>query len=233
MKEIKRMAVLPQCAKCSETYCQRMPRTAVNIDELPSFCPMRTSEDAIATASRKYELDRVKRIYVPATITEKEAYEQVRGVRMAVRPRIKELIEFGRLIHAERIGIAFCAGLRDEAARITRVLEKAGFAVASILCKCGGVDKTKLGVAKEHKIGRASNFEAGCNPVLQAEILNEARTDINVIVGLCVGHDMLFAMHSKAPVTTLIVKDRLTGHNPVIALYSDYHKGIVEAQKRI
>jgi uncharacterized metal-binding protein len=53
-----------------------------------------------------------------------------------------------------------------------------------------------------------------------------------VIVGLCLGHDMLFTMNSKAPVTTLIVKDRLLGHNPVIALYSNYHKDIIESQKR-
>jgi uncharacterized metal-binding protein len=100
------------------------------------------------------------------------------------------------------------------------------------LCKCGGIDKTKLGVAKEYKIGSASRFEAGCNPVLQAQLLNDAGTDINVIVGLCIGHDMLFTMNSKAPVTTLIVKDRLLGHNPVIALYSDYHKDVIESQKR-
>jgi uncharacterized metal-binding protein len=151
---------------------------------------------------------------------------------MAVRPRIKELIEFGKLIHARTIGLAFCAGMRDEAARIVNVLEKSGFAVASVLCKCGGIDKTELGVAKEYKIGNAARFEAGCNPVLQAQLLNDAETDINVIVGLCVGHDMLFTMNSKAPVTTLIVKDRLLGHNPVIALYSDYHKDVIESQKR-
>jgi uncharacterized metal-binding protein len=43
---------------------------------------------------------------------------------------------------------------------------------------------------------------------------------------------MLFTMTSKAPVTTLIVKDRLLGHNPVIALYSNYHKQIAESQRR-
>ena len=36
-------------------------------------------------------------------------------------------------------------------------------------------------------------------------ILNEVGTDLNVIVGLCVGHDIAFTQHSKAPVTTLIV----------------------------
>jgi uncharacterized metal-binding protein len=199
---------------------------------LPKFCPIKASANTIKSVTEKYKQDKVRKIYIPATITEKEAYEWVRGVCMAVRPRIKELIEFGKLINARTIGIAFCAGMRDEASRIVKVLEKSGFAVASVMCKCGGVDKTKLGVAKKYKIGDASKFEAACNPVLQAQLLNDAGTDINVIIGLCLGHDILFTMNSKAPVTTLIVKDRLLGHNPVIALYSNYHKEIVESQKR-
>ncbi|NLB83780.1 MAG: metal-binding protein, partial [Synergistaceae bacterium] len=28
--------------------------------------------------------------------------------------------------------------------------------------------------------------------------------------------------HSKAPVTTFVVKDRVLGHNPVAVLYSEY-----------
>jgi uncharacterized metal-binding protein len=209
-----------------------MPLEKINKDVLPEHCPMKTSKELITSVIEKYALDDVKRIYVPATVTEKEVYESVRGVRMAVRPRIKELIEFGKLVNAQKIGIAFCAGMRDEAARIVKVLEGSGFAVASVLCKCGGVDKTRLHVAKEFKIGDPLEFEASCNPVLQAQLLNNAETDINVIVGLCLGHDMLFTMNSKAPVTTLIVKDRLLGHNPVIALYSDYHKDIIKSQKR-
>jgi uncharacterized metal-binding protein len=89
------------------------------------------------------------------------------------------------------------------------------------------VDKSELGVPPEYKIIDPEKFEAGCNPLLQAELLNKAKTDINVIIGLCVGHDMLFTMNSQAPVTTLIVKDRFTGHNPVISLYTKYHKNIV------
>jgi uncharacterized metal-binding protein len=226
------MAILPQCAKCSNTFCQRTPVDEVKKSDLPKFCPMKINETTIKAVTKRYGQESVSKIYVPATVTEKEAYELVRGVCMAVRPRIKELIEFGKLVHARTIGLAFCAGMRDEAARIVKVLEKSGFAVASVLCKCGGIDKTELGVAKKYKIGSASKYEAGCNPVLQAQLLNDAGTDFNVIVGLCIGHDMLFAMNSKAPVTTLIVKDRLLGHNPVIALYSDYHKDIVESQKR-
>jgi uncharacterized metal-binding protein len=58
-----------------------------------------------------------------------------------------------------------------------------------------------------------------CNPILQAKTLNEEHTELNVVIGLCVGHDSLFYKYSEAPVTTLVVKDRVLGHNPVAALY--------------
>ena len=226
------MSFIPRCAKCPVAYCTSAPMERISKDALPVNCPMKTSPETIAKSVERYRDDDVSRLYVPATITEKEAYHVVRGVRMAVRPRIKELIEFCRLLKIERIGIAFCAGLRDEAARLSNILEDQGFVIASALCKCGGVDKTLMGVTEQNKIRGPEKFEAGCNPLLQAELLNNAETEINVIVGLCLGHDMLFTMNSKAPVTTLIVKDRLLGHNPVMGLYSAYHKSVVTSQRR-
>ena len=65
-----------------------------------------------------------------------------------------------------------------------------------------------------------------CNPILQARLLEEEGTDFNIVVGLCVGHDSLFYKYSKAPTTTLIVKDRVTGNNPAAVLYTSqsYYK---------
>ena len=37
-------------------------------------------------------------------------------------------------------------------------------------------------------------------------------------MGLCMGHDILFSKYSQAPITTLVVKDRATYHNPVTTL---------------
>ena len=65
-------------------------------------------------------------------------------------------------------------------------------------------------------------YEVMCNPVGQAALLAEAGTEFNVVMGLCVGHDSLFLMHSKAPATVLVVKDRVLGHNPVAALYTSH-----------
>jgi uncharacterized metal-binding protein len=68
-----------------------------------------------------------------------------------------------------------------------------------------------------------------CNPITQAEILNTEKTEFNIMVGLCVGHDSLFLQHVKAPTTVLIVKDRVFGHNPAAALYlsGSYYKKLL------
>lgn len=207
------------------------PMEEIKKDVLPDYCPMKTKGELIRNSIKKYECEDTRRMYINSTITEKEAYEQVRGIRRPVRPRIRELVEFAKKLEARNIGVAFCVGLQDEAARVTEILEEHGFVVSTALCKCGGVDKTRLGVPEKYKLRDPMTFEAGCNPILQAELLNAAKTEFNVIVGLCIGHDMIFTMNSKSPVTTLIVKDRFTGHNPVISLYTRYHRGIVGSKE--
>ena len=192
---------------------------------------LKTSKTLIKEIKRKYKTEEIKNFYIQSALTEKEAYDEKeareKGRTVPVRPRIREIAEFSKKIAAKKIGIAFCSGLSDEAARASSIIEKHGFDICSAICCCGAVDKSELGVPPEYKIMDPEKFEAGCNPLLQAELLNKAKTDINVIIGLCVGHDMLFTMNSQAPVTTLIVKDRFTGHNPVISLYTKYHKNIV------
>jgi hypothetical protein len=72
--------------------------------------------------------------------------------------------------------------------------------------------------------------EGVCNPVMQAELLNQAGTDLNVVMGLCVGHDSLFYKYSEALVTTLVAKDRVLAHNPAGALYQAgaYYKKLLK-----
>jgi uncharacterized metal-binding protein len=103
-----------------------------------------------------------------------------------------------------------------------------------VLCKVGSVDKTEIGIPDELKVKRGS-YEAICNPILQARLLNEQKTDLNVLVGLCVGHDCLFIKHSDAPVTTLITKDRVLGHNPAAALYTSnfYYQRLLQPGQKL
>jgi len=54
--------------------------------------------------------------------------------------------------------------------------------------------------------------------------MNREGTELNFIYGLCVGHDTIFIMRSKAPVTYIVAKDMVTGNNPGAVLLSPYHR---------
>ena len=88
-------------------------------------------------------------------------------------------------------------------------------------CKVGSISKELLGMDDSEKV-RPGNYESLCNPVAQALLLEKAGTQLNVVIGLCVGHDSIFFMNSKAPATVLVAKDRVLGHNPVAALYTSH-----------
>ena len=138
----------------------------------------------------------------------------------------------------KKLGIAFCIGLRKEANILSKILEKYSFKVFSVMCKTGSIPKSEIGVPEEYQWTSKTGYAIGyvtCNPIGQAMLLNKAGTDMNIIVGLCVGHDILFTKHSKAPVTTLIAKDRVTGHSPAAVLhtyYGDAYFGKDLSQKR-
>jgi uncharacterized metal-binding protein len=109
-------------------------------------------------------------------------------------------------------------------------LKAQGFEVASVICMVGRTPKESvLGLSEEQKVEPGS-FEAMCSPITQAMVLNAAKTEFNILMGLCVGHDSLFMRYSDAFCTVLVVKDRVTGHNPLAAiqLYKSYYKKLTE-----
>ncbi len=130
--------------------------------------------------------------------------------------RVEETVEFARRMGFRRIGIATCAGLIQESRALTRILRENGFEVFGTVCKAGAIDKTQVGIAPEcESIGPHM-----CNPILQARQLARDRTEFNIVVGLCVGHDSLFYKYTESLTTTLVVKDRVTVHNPAAVLYA-------------
>jgi uncharacterized metal-binding protein len=134
------------------------------------------------------------------------------------KTRIEETIEFAKAMGYKRIGIAFCIGLSVEAEKIHNILAQ-HFEVDSVCCKVCAIPKSTFGL----KPVSGEPDEVMCNPIGQAEILNNCGTDLNLIAGLCMGHDIAFTKHSRAPVSTLVVKDRVLAHNPCGAIYSRYY----------
>jgi uncharacterized metal-binding protein len=135
---------------------------------------------------------------------------QVTGEMNKNAGRLDELIEFGKLMNYKKIGVAFCIAFKREAKVIHEILSE-HFEVSSICCRNAGMDKSEFNMAKRDE----KKGETSCNPIGQAHKLNERNTELNVLVGLCMGHDVLFNKWSEAPTTTLLVKDRKYRHNPL------------------
>ncbi|MGD9140107.1 MAG: DUF1847 domain-containing protein [bacterium] len=133
-------------------------------------------------------------------------------------PRIVEIIEFAKAMGYKKIGIAFCIGLSREAETVHSIL-KQHFEVYSVCCKVCGIAKKDF----NFETITDNPEEVMCNPAGQAAMLNDKGTDLNLIVGLCIGHDIVFTKVSEAPVSTLVVKDRVLAHNPCGAIYSRYY----------
>lgn len=200
----------PVCAVCGIQACSAEPGTR----DLPALCPMATGEALLAGVERAYvEQQDLRELAAAAARTEASGY--------CVRTRIEDTIDFARRLGARRLGIAHCVGLVREARLAREILLAAGLEVCTVCCKVGSIPKEAIGLADEDKI-HPGQFEALCNPVGQAALLAQAGTELNVVIGLCVGHDSLFFAHSRAPATVLVAKDRVLGHNPVACLYTSH-----------
>ncbi|MCI6464765.1 MAG: DUF1847 domain-containing protein [Faecalicatena sp.] len=208
-KEVKR-----SCIDCAVTNC------SVGNKTYPNFClTTENLDEAVLEESLKlYEEEENHKIMLEAASVEAEFY--------GMMTRVEETAEFAKRMGYKKIGIATCVGLINESRILASILRKKGFEVFGVACKAGAVDKSRVGIDESCKrVGKNM-----CNPIHQAKRLNIEKTELNIAVGLCVGHDSLFYKYSEAPVTTLVVKDRVLGHNPVAALYTanSYYKRLLK-----
>jgi uncharacterized metal-binding protein len=117
--------------------------------------------------------------------------------------RVQEIIEYAKHTGMKTIGIANCTTFNKEADKLEEMLIGEGFSVAKVNCKLGRVPFTDL----------VPGYRGvSCNPAGQAKYLEDNNTELNIMMGLCLGHDIIFNSKSKAPVTPLIVKDRKLKH---------------------
>ena len=128
--------------------------------------------------------------------------------------RVSELVYFAIEMNYKKIGIAYCNDLSEPTNIVVHALRRF-FDVFPVCCKIGGkqLQDTML----------TDNIKVACNPIGQADILNKAEVDFNVLIGLCIGTDCIFTQLSNAPVSTLFVKDKSLANNPIGAVYSDYY----------
>ena len=197
----------PSCAYCPSTI--RACRQGEAGERGPGFCPTKVDPETQAAARLQYEDPEVRKVARESAIVESQGY--------CKWTRVEEIVQFAKRMGYKKIGIANCISFVDHAYVLSGILESHGFEVMSVACKTGSIPKEEMGIANHEKI-RPGEFESLCNPVCQAQLLNEHGSEFNVVLGLCIGHDSIFFQHAKALTTVLVAKDRVLGHNPVAAL---------------
>ncbi len=135
-----------------------------------------------------------------------QAFTGLVGSGGAQRSRLEHIMEFSNSMGYKRIGLAGCAKYLSTMHMVANLLKMHGFLSCVVACKVGGNKFSTIGIEKDSEW-------ILCNPLGQAEYLNEFESDLNVEFGLCMGHDLIFKHYSTAPVTTLIVKEKISNDN--------------------
>jgi uncharacterized metal-binding protein len=173
---------------------------------IPEYCQVNNYINELEIATSEYNTPEAVALYRAASIVGQH--------NNGMTPRIEEALLLAKELKLRRIGFAACVSMEWELGYLKKLFTKEGFQVFSVSCQIGRVNAESRGVPEVNDCVRSL-----CNPITQAKILNSDDTQLNFILGLCMGHDILFTQYSKAPVSTLIVKDRVTGNNPAAALY--------------
>ena len=192
------------CDSCVKQFCR-----SGDLTNAPLNCPCRELEK-IEDIKKFYEEKENMMLAHESALVEAEGYCQ--------QTRVEEIINFAKKCGYKKLGLGFCVGLVKEAKIFASILRHHGFEVSAVACKCGSIQKEFIGIRNEEQV-RPGTYEPMCNPIGQAKFLASAGSELNILLGLCVGHDSLFIKHSEVPVTVFAVKDRVLGHNPLAAIY--------------
>jgi uncharacterized metal-binding protein len=195
------------CHQCKTNEClNRYPQG------IPDYCQAQKFRGTIEASKRQYFEPEVANIHLATAKILKRGHENW--------TRVQQCIEFAKELGVTKVGLAFCIGLIREGREFARFLNRAGLEVVSVACMIGAVEAQETGIPDEW----VTTGGISCNPIAQAEILNQQNTQLNFVYGLCVGHDTIFIMHSKAPVSYVVAKDVVTGNNPGAVLFSAFHR---------
>ncbi|AKB49619.1 hypothetical protein MSBRW_0366 [Methanosarcina barkeri str. Wiesmoor] len=118
------------------------------------------------------------------------------------RTKLEEIAIYAKSLGYTKIGIAFCIEYEREARLVYDILSRY-FEVFSVCCKVCSFEKASLGIKKSKYL----EYEAVCNPIGQALLLNDDLTNLNIMLGLKTGYEILFAKYSEAPSITLPIEE--------------------------
>ena len=190
------------CAYCPVKNCAKRLGEE---EAYPVNCP--TERKEIAAFVEMYQEPETKRLAQSSAISSMDHSES----------RAEQIVNLARNAGYKKIGVAFCISLAEYGKLVCDFYRREGFEVESVICKVGHHDRRCIDIIDER-------MKPMCNPIAQAEYFNRIGTDLNIAVGLCVGHDSIFFKYSKAPVTVLIAKDHRYDNAPAKFFDEGMHK---------
>jgi uncharacterized metal-binding protein len=176
-------------------------------------CSSKTCRSIEACKSTGFNPDEVKDQYHHEDNQQviRAAANLVDNGRAGTLNRLQEIVEFIRLMGYQKPGLAYCYGMEEQARQLKEYFKGEGLKLVTISCTVGGMAQDELNDSScIHKVS--------CNPLGQAQQLEEEGVDFVIIMGICLGHDILLHRNLKVDFTTFVVKDRVLKHRPLSAL---------------
>lgn len=179
-----------------------------------TLCKGKTCRSLVSCGNEAFEAAEILEAYQETSIQDgiQAAARLVDNGRAGTLSRIEEIAEFALDRNWARIGLAYCYGMEAEATMVSRILRSRGLRMEAVSCSTGAL-------AQEEVNAQSQLHKVSCNPLGQAAQIRSAKVDLVVTMGLCLGHDILFQQALEGtPCTTLVVKDRTSGHAPLVAI---------------
>ena len=176
-------------------------------------CKTKSCRKTVSCGAESFDIPEALRNYHAAENQQiiQVAAQLVDNKRAGTLSRIQELIEFAQSMHYKRIGLAYCYGMEALAAKVRDIFTKAGLSTIGVSCTVGAFSQSMVNE-------KSTLSGVSCSPLNQAEQLTAQNVDLAVVIGLCMGHDILFNQYFHGDVTTLVVKDRPFNHNPILGI---------------
>lgn len=173
-------------------------------------CNSKSCRGGIACGNEKFDIENITEQFHDISNQKivQAAAHLVDNGRAGTLSRLEEIIEFVGLMNYQRVGLAYCYGMESDAILVRDLFKKAGINLQTISCSVGSLMQDAVNE-------KSCIHKVSCNPIGQAHQLNAENVDFVIIMGICLGHDILLQKNLQADFTTLIVKDRTNKHNPM------------------
>ena len=150
------------CSNCTASNCAKL------LSSFPSFClTTNADEETVRNVTERYiENSEDRKIALVSAELEAGYY--------GIATRVEEMLIFVKKMDYKKVGLATCTGLLSECNKFAKIANAKGIDVYGVACKAGALDKTIIGLREDQKISPGSH-ESMCNPILQAELLNEQK----------------------------------------------------------